>query len=996
MNHSCRCSNIYRNIMTPRQRQAEARRKQREAQKKRQEQASLTKRLQKQQQAQQSVKQNNQAGSRAKPQSRRTSNSEVAKNNRSLLKTGKNLVKGVMQAPGRFVQDANKTFEGIRQQRTGVEPSKQNENVRPIGTRNRAGKYWSGKRYGYQTKAQFEKLRAQGAFRGGDQALRAVGNDLTQGVDKRIRQGAGKAVDKAIDAGVDAYVNAPRPVQQAVETAGRGLQFVDDRLEDVSRATNTSRIITDTAVEAATAGAGKAVKAGLLSKKAAKSLARQSLKARRVPNTVRAPQGAIRSSRLTPRSVGAQGNPARSASNSTAQLLRDADALGGPRLGDEAVNARISGPRRQNVVTRGGVQARAAEARRNRPPAVSQRVSRGPATANYVEPTRTRAPRTANTISTGGRTLRRDSPRPLGVRERAALRPRSAEADVVRGPNLRRRDGVRDGSRLYGRAYSRDTARASRTQGTPNTVTRSGQRRGPGAPRRSRNVGPNGELRSSDLQTGEGPSIRRTDDAGSPFSGRSIAGAEAVRDAARRGRETPGNNRYPRAARTGRNRLRTGRTDNTRRQRQRARNANEERRSRLQLEERRRNNRSPRLQQMLAERTANNQSNIRTRNRVAGANTQQRVDRFTRNNPTSGRQQLAAVRARYGSDMNRTPGRLQERRRDAAARMNRSGSEVGARNRGMRRQLSGDANAFETPNNQEIRAPRGNAPRLRNGVRIRQAQIKGAQKEVARQKAAKKAAQAKKAMSGVAARQGTKTKQVVTKSTDLTKRGPVNPKTGKRERLFTPENRAKALQKKGSEVKAGGSFKPIGGQLDRDDRYISAGGKLTVGSRVGDEFDMSFKSINSQKGYTSDDEIRKMGFKVRSKSGVDKKLNQANVANQQGHMMLRVKTGETLTASPIDKRRANLYKRASNGALDFIETSPGNFEVATVKVGPNKWQTINDKIVEFDPRTLMQRLDKLAGNLTNRRLLGRRVKDKTTGRNAGGTRAKLRIKSERS
>ena len=977
--------------MTPRQKQAEARRKQREAQRKRQEQASLKKRLQQQKQIEQSVKQNNQAGSRAKPQSRRTSNTEVAKNNRALLRTGKNLVTGLAQTPGRVVRDVNKTFEGIQQQKAGVEPSKQNTNVRPIGTRNRAGKYWAGKNYGYQTKAQFEKLQKQGAFRGGDQALRAVGNDLTQGVDQRIRQGAGKAVDKAIDAGVDAYINAPRPVQQAVETAGRGLQFVDDRLEDVSRATNTSRIISDTGVELATAGAAKAVKAGLISKKAAKSAARQSLKARRVPNTVRAPQGAIRSNQLTPRSVGAQGNPARNAST-RAQVLSNADALGGPRLGDEAVNARISGPRRQNVVTRGGVQARAAEARRNRPPAVSNRVSRGPYNANYVEPTRTRAPRTANTISTGGRTLRKDSPRQLSPRERAALRPRSAEAEVFRGPNLRRRDGVPSDRRMYRRAVSTDTARIRRSRSTPNTVTRSGRRRGPAAVQRSRNVGPNGELRSSDLQTGEGPSIRRND-GNSIFSGRSLAGAEAVRDAASRAREIPGNNRYPRAARTGRNRLRTGRTDNTRRQRQRARNANEERRQRLQLEERRRNNRSPRLQELQAEGRANAQSNIRTRNRVAGANTQQRVDRFTRNNPTSGQQQLAAVRARYGSEMNRTPGRLQERRADAVARINRSDSVVGARNRGALSNPTNTATAA-APRNPEIRAPRGNAPRLRKGVRIRQAQIKGAQKEVKRQQAAKKAAEAKKAMSGVAARQGTKTKPVVTKSTDLTKRGPKNPETGKRERLFTPENRAKALQKKGSEVKRGGSYRPIGSQLDDDDRYISAGGRVTVGSRMGDEFDMSFKSIDRRKGYASDDELRQNGFKVRTKSGVDKKLNMANVSNQQGHMMLRVKTGETLTASPIDKRRALLYKRASNGALDFEEIG-GGFVVSSEKIGPNKWRTVKGDVVEFDPRTLSARLDKLAGNLTNRRLLGRRVKDKTTGRNAGGTRAQLKVRNQR-
>ena len=929
--------------MTPRQKAAEARRKKREAEKKRQQNKTKPS----------AIKTKTQGGKRSTPKSRRTSNSEVAKNNRALLKTGKNLVKGLAEAPARAVRSVNKTFEGMQQLGAGVEPSKLNANVRPIGTRNRAGKYWAGQSYGYQSKAQFDKLQKQGAFRGGDIALRRVGSDIAGGVDQRIKSGAGKAVDKAIDAGVDAYLNAPRPVQQAVETAGRGLQFVDDRLEDVSRATNTSRIISDAAVETVTAGAAKAVKAGLLSKKAAKSAARQSLKSGRIANTLKAPIEAIRSSRLTPRSVGAQGNPARAASNRSAQILSDAEAI------------------------------------RNRLPAVSQRVKRGPATANYVEPTRTTAPRTANTISTGGRTLRQDAPRALTPRERNVLRPRSAEVDAVRGPNLRRRDGVGPGSRIYNRAYSVDTARLPRSQATPNTVTRSGQRRGPAASRRSRNVGSDGSLRASELQTGEGPSIRRTDEAGSPFSGRSLASPVRVREAAQRARATPGNNRYPRAARTGENRLRTGRRDNTRRQRQRARNANEERRLRLSLQESRRNNRSPRLQEIQAERRANAQTMVASRNRLAGRTTQARVDNFRRENPTSGQQSVAALRARYGSDINRTTGRLQQRRADAVARMNRTGSEVGARNTGLRRRQPQN---FETPNNPTIRAPRGNAPRL-DGGRVRRAQLASARKEVARQQSAKKAAAAKKAMSSAAARQGTKTKQVVTKSTDLTKRGPKNPETGKRERLFTPENRAKALQKKGSEVKAGGSGEGPASYLDRDDRYISAGGRVTVGARYGDEFDMSFKSIDPRKRYASDDELKKNGFKVRSKSGVDKKLNMANVANQQGHMMLRVKTGEILTATPIDRRRANLYKRASNGALDFVETSPGRFEVASEKIGRNKWRTINGKEVEFDPRTLTERLDKLAGNNTNRRLLGRRVKDKTTGRNAGGSRAQLKTKS---
>lgn len=443
-------------------------------------------------------------------------------------------------------------------------------------------------------------------------------------------------------------------------------------------------------------------------------------------------------------------------------------------------------------------------------------------------------------------------------------------------------------------------------------------------------------------------------------------------------RDTFDDRRMYRVPRAAGNRVRAG-NDNTRRQGQRTRQAQRE-------FDRRAAGAQPAI--------ARAQSNIAGRNRVAGGGTQVRADNFRRRNPTAGQQQLAAVTARRGTTNPRTgevtTGRIQESRSNAIARYNRAGDDVGFRNQGLIRQ---NPNALDE--NPTIRAPRGDAPRL-DGRRVQRAQTAGAKREVARQqqeRAAQQRAKAiqrqKTAVKGAAARQGTKTKQQVTQATGLTKRGPEG------ERLFTPENRAKALQRAGRKVKQGGTDSMIGSRLERSDNYISAGGKVTVAADEGGGTDMSFKSINRRKGYASDDEMKRDGFKVRTKSGVDKKLNMANVSNQQATVMDGVKIKDKVTAQPIDIRRAKLYKRATNGALDFVDYGNGSYFVEAERLGPTTWKNIKGEIVEFDPKTLGKKIDQLADKETNRRLLGRRVKDKTTGRGAGNTKAQLKVKNKR-
>ena len=297
----------------------------------------------------------------------------------------------------------------------------------------------------------------------------------------------------------------------------------------------------------------------------------------------------------------------------------------------------------------------------------------------------------------------------------------------------------------------------------------------------------------------------------------------------------------------------------------------------------------------------------------------------------------------------------------------------------------------KTADRPKVTAKRSGTSRIKGGKGFRQkqqAQAKAYTKEMSRR--ARNKADISATRKGIAKQRRDAGK--VIKSTPLKRRG-VDPKTGKATRLFTPENRAAALKRKGSQLQDGGrdTSIPRKQELSKGDKYTSAGGKITIGQRKGaGTVDMSFKSINSKKGYASDKELKADGFKVRTKSGVDQKLNTANVSNQQGAIMKNTKVGDTITAQPIDKRRALLYKRATNGALDFKEIG-GQFYVKAEKIGPTTFRNVNGKVVEFDPSKLSQKIDAMASKKTPRRLVGRRLKDKQTGGRAGGSKAKLKI-----
>jgi hypothetical protein len=141
------------------------------------------------------------------------------------------------------------------------------DQTRTIGTRstlNGRPVYWSGQNYGWQTKASHEQLKNDGAFRHGQQNLQRIGNDISttagrawNSAPKPVRDtavGVAKAAKKEL------WDNQPEDIKRGVRATVR---TADKGLEAVSRATNTSRFITDEAVTAAlTLGAGVAVKHG--------------------------------------------------------------------------------------------------------------------------------------------------------------------------------------------------------------------------------------------------------------------------------------------------------------------------------------------------------------------------------------------------------------------------------------------------------------------------------------------------------------------------------------------------------------------------------------------------------------------------------------------------------------------------------------------------------------------------------------------------------------
>lgn len=130
-------------------------------------------------------------------------------------------------------------------------------------------KYWSGENYGWQSKATHEKLKEEGKFRLGTQAIDRV---VSSGMDWATQNLPG--VVSAVNTGLKTVggvvnftaeqLNKSATGRAVVSTAGAALEAYDQALETVSEATNIDKrvvgLTTDLAVGAVTGGSGTAAK----------------------------------------------------------------------------------------------------------------------------------------------------------------------------------------------------------------------------------------------------------------------------------------------------------------------------------------------------------------------------------------------------------------------------------------------------------------------------------------------------------------------------------------------------------------------------------------------------------------------------------------------------------------------------------------------------------------------------------------------------------------
>ena len=167
---------------------------------------------------------------------------------------------------------------------------------RPIGSvAYRDGKkvLWAGQRYLYQSPEMFKQLKDQGEFRMGHIALSQAGQSLASATPTPIKEAIKGGLTHMVTSfqkrhaenleldrkAVEEGRMSPEKFQKYQENAQvvpKLAKKVDQGFEAISKATNTSRIISDTAVEALlTGGAAAVVKQG--SRLAIKKAARQTL-----------------------------------------------------------------------------------------------------------------------------------------------------------------------------------------------------------------------------------------------------------------------------------------------------------------------------------------------------------------------------------------------------------------------------------------------------------------------------------------------------------------------------------------------------------------------------------------------------------------------------------------------------------------------------------------------------------------------------------------------
>lgn len=277
----------------------------------------------------------------------------------------------------------------------------------------------------------------------------------------------------------------------------------------------------------------------------------------------------------------------------------------------------------------------------------------------------------------------------------------------------------------------------------------------------------------------------------------------------------------------------------------------------------------------------------------------------------------------------------------------------------------------------------------------------------------------KTGVQGAATRQGVgTTKASVTRTQNLPK-----PQGKDGQRVFTPTNRAQVVQRSNARQARGAGYTADDGSnhrtistagmssksslVPRNAEWNSQARNTPTNARPKRNNDITFKPAYSE-GF---DRASERGGAVR-RSRTANEIRSANIKDQLGHQLNRTRTGDHVTATPVNdlnrrtgeykntSARARYYQQQSGGALSSTKTKyPDGFVSHNVNArrgsGNNWTNPANSKDVgngrkvnrpvKWDPNDLHGDLNKLASR-TKQTLLGRRA--------GGNSNIKVKVKKE--
>ena len=147
--------------------------------------------------------------------------------------------------------------EQARKQREAT--SKSTAKPPAVGSKRADGKVYSGQNYGYQSAGSHNKLKQDGKFKHGAQALDRVSQTVSRFIPQPVKDYAkGVAATAAKTAEQERKAQEKHPVGRALNRLKAQPNATERTLQGISDKTNVDRRITDTAVNLATAAVSKA------------------------------------------------------------------------------------------------------------------------------------------------------------------------------------------------------------------------------------------------------------------------------------------------------------------------------------------------------------------------------------------------------------------------------------------------------------------------------------------------------------------------------------------------------------------------------------------------------------------------------------------------------------------------------------------------------------------------------------------------------------------